>query len=263
MASAGRARMLASVLASLALLVSASAAHAAASTEVAGTQPGWATPDNQAGDEPGSDRMVFSVWLDWRNGGELSQLLADQQNPASPAYQRWLSSDEFRARFAPTQATYDSVATWLRNQGFDVLASPRNRLSVSAEGYGRRGREGLPGQRGPLPPRPRAGARAQPRAAHPRRPGRQRARHHRPGRRHEPGPAARRPARAAAPDRPLGRPLLALLGRALEPLLPEPVLSRAGPCPGSCAGTRRARSARPTASPGCTASASTAAARRS
>ena len=130
----GRPRALAPVLASLALLVSAPAAHAASGTEVAGTQPGWATPDNQAREEPDSDRMVFSVWLDWRNAGELDQLLADQQNPASPAYQQWLSPDEFRARFAPTQATYDGVAAWLRSQGFDVLAAPKNRLSVSAEG---------------------------------------------------------------------------------------------------------------------------------
>src|SRR5262252_3461976 len=130
MASVGRPRALAPVLASLALLVSAPAAHAASGTEVAGTQPGWATPDNQAREEPDSDRMVFSVWLDWRNAGELDQLLADQQNPASPAYQQWLSPDEFRARFAPTQATYDGVAAWLRSQGFDVLAAPKNRLSV-------------------------------------------------------------------------------------------------------------------------------------
>jgi subtilase family serine protease len=134
MASVGRPRALALVLASLAVLVSAPAAHATSGTEVAGTQPGWATPDNHARDEPGSDRMVFSVWLDWRNAGQLNQLLADQQNPASPAYQQWLSSDEFRARFAPTQAAYDDVATWLTNQGFDVLSAPKNRLSVSAEG---------------------------------------------------------------------------------------------------------------------------------
>ena len=47
---------------------------------------------------------MFSVWLGWRNQGELDALLAGQQDPASPDYHRWLSPQEFRSRFAPGEA---------------------------------------------------------------------------------------------------------------------------------------------------------------
>src|SRR3954451_24629612 len=93
------------VLAAALALALASGGPAAADTTatVAGTQPDWATPGNDEGDQPGATRMAFSVWLGWRDQDTLAQLLADQQNPASRSYRHWLSPSEFRARFAPDQ----------------------------------------------------------------------------------------------------------------------------------------------------------------
>src|ERR1700735_5502274 len=39
-----------------------------------------------------------------RNRAELTRLLADQQDPASPDYHRWLTPDQFAARFGPSDA---------------------------------------------------------------------------------------------------------------------------------------------------------------
>ena len=93
------------------------AAQAGRGTAVAGTRPGWATPGNQARRRADGAKVVFSVWLGWRNQAELDALLADQQNPASPDYQRWLSPGQFRARFAPDADEVQQVTRWLRIAG--------------------------------------------------------------------------------------------------------------------------------------------------
>src|SRR5277367_6303441 len=46
--------------------------------------------------------LALTIVLGLRNQSALAQLLADQQNPASPRYHRWLTPDEFANRFGPT-----------------------------------------------------------------------------------------------------------------------------------------------------------------
>ena len=98
------------------------------------TRPGWATPANDSGDAAAGGRVVFSVWLGWRNGAQLDALLADQQDPSSPGYHRWLSSREFRDRFAPDEHEVKQVTRWLASQKFDLVTVPRNKLFVTAAG---------------------------------------------------------------------------------------------------------------------------------
>ncbi|HVC46441.1 MAG TPA: protease pro-enzyme activation domain-containing protein [Terracidiphilus sp.] len=50
----------------------------------------------------------------------LEQLLADQQNPSSPLYHRWLTPQQFAARFGMAQSDIDKVELWLEQQGFSV-----------------------------------------------------------------------------------------------------------------------------------------------
>ncbi len=63
----------------------------------------------------------------------LAQLLADQQNPASPRYHVWLTPQEFGARFGLPEATYARIAAWLTESGFALTRYP-NRLFL--EGHG-------------------------------------------------------------------------------------------------------------------------------
>ena len=63
----------------------------------------------------------------------LTQLLADQQNPASPRYHVWLTPQEFGARFGLSEATYARIVNWLSASGFAVTRYP-NRLFL--EGHG-------------------------------------------------------------------------------------------------------------------------------
>ena len=78
---------------------------------VSNTQPTWATPANLSGSMAGSDRMVFSVWLGWRNTADLKATLADLSNPASPLRRRWLTPDEFHARYSPALLRYRRTST--------------------------------------------------------------------------------------------------------------------------------------------------------
>src|ERR1700737_1283 len=54
------------------------------------------------GKRSGSEPIEGSITLNRNHEAELEQLLAEQQTPGSPAYQRFLTSDEFDRDFGPT-----------------------------------------------------------------------------------------------------------------------------------------------------------------
>ncbi|WP_182278062.1 protease pro-enzyme activation domain-containing protein [Granulicella sp. 5B5] len=64
---------------------------------------------------------------------DLTQLLADQQNPASAQYHQWLTPAQFGARFGISDNDLATVESWLQAQGFSVVnVSPsRNRITFS------------------------------------------------------------------------------------------------------------------------------------
>jgi len=64
---------------------------------------------------------------------DLRQFLAAQQDPASPDYHRWLTPDQFAARFGASQADIDQTTSWLRSQGLsvDTVSSARNWIAFS------------------------------------------------------------------------------------------------------------------------------------
>lgn len=63
----------------------------------------------------------------------LTQLLADQQNPASANYQKWLTPEQFGERFGAAQADIDLIENWLQSNGFTVQSVPasHNRIVFS------------------------------------------------------------------------------------------------------------------------------------
>jgi subtilase family serine protease len=64
---------------------------------------------------------------------ELHALVGAQQNPKSAQYHRWLTQEEFGARFGLTQADLTKVTGWLETQGFTVkkVAPSRNLITFS------------------------------------------------------------------------------------------------------------------------------------
>ncbi|HEY3764633.1 MAG TPA: S53 family peptidase [Gaiellales bacterium] len=118
----------------LAAAIGAAPADAAAPATVADTQPAWADASNLSGAVAGGDRMVFSVWLGWRNTSDLDRTLASLYDPASPGYHRWLTPDQFHARYSPAPAQVAAVRAWLTDAGFRIVDVPGNRLFVTASG---------------------------------------------------------------------------------------------------------------------------------
>lgn len=66
-------------------------------------------------------QLEIQITFALRNHAELRQLLSALQDPASPHYHQWLTSDQFEARFARTPAEVREVKDWLTSQGFQVL----------------------------------------------------------------------------------------------------------------------------------------------
>ena len=64
----------------------------------------------------------------------LEQLLADQRDPASPNFRRWLTPEQFGDRFGLSSADFDAISAWLRSQGLRVGPSARGRHWLSFSG---------------------------------------------------------------------------------------------------------------------------------
>ncbi|MBZ5587512.1 MAG: hypothetical protein LAO05_03040 [Acidobacteriia bacterium] len=79
------------------------------------------------------ERMVLSLGLRPDKQAELDEFLANQQNPASPDFHRWLTPQQFGARFGPAPEDRALVAGWLRSRGFviDEVAVSGTWLSFS------------------------------------------------------------------------------------------------------------------------------------
>src|SRR5271155_2252893 len=64
---------------------------------------------------------------------DLDQLLAEQQDPASPNYHRWLTPEQFAERFGLSANDVARVTAWLESAGFrvDYVARARNYVMFS------------------------------------------------------------------------------------------------------------------------------------
>ena len=64
----------------------------------------------------------------------LEELLAEQQDPASPNYHNWLTPETYADRFGSSAADLDRIAAWLRSEGFAVTYTARGRDFISFSG---------------------------------------------------------------------------------------------------------------------------------
>jgi subtilase family serine protease len=65
---------------------------------------------------------------------DLESLLAAQQDRGSPDYQRWLTPEEFGARFGLGQDDINRVTEWLTSRGFRVEGVPASRNMITFSG---------------------------------------------------------------------------------------------------------------------------------
>jgi subtilase family serine protease len=81
----------------------------------------------------GTTNLSLAIGLPLRNRAELTNLLAELYNPASPNFHRYLTPEEFTARFGPTKEEYQAVRDFARSNGFAVTETYSNRLVLDVE----------------------------------------------------------------------------------------------------------------------------------
>jgi len=82
-----------------------------------------ASPENDRGPVDPSlaiSGITLNVKLSAAQQADLEQLLQEQRDPSSAAYQNWLTPEEFGSRFGLSNSDMDKLTSWLRSQGFTV-----------------------------------------------------------------------------------------------------------------------------------------------
>ena len=104
---------------------------------LAGNVHPLARPESDAGPTAPSlpmERMILSLRLPVDREASLDRMLAEQQNPASPNFQRWLTPEQFAAGFAPSPADLEAVTGWLTSHGFSIDEIAKGRTWINFSG---------------------------------------------------------------------------------------------------------------------------------
>jgi subtilase family serine protease len=93
-----------------------------------------------SGEAPYVERMSptktlqLDLVLPLSNPAGLNKFLADVYNPKSASYHKFLTPQEFTARFGPTQEQYDAVLQFAKNYGLEVTGGSRDGMEVQVKG---------------------------------------------------------------------------------------------------------------------------------
>ncbi len=123
-------------VAALAVPFAAGSAFAAPDdrTTLPGNTPAWARTAAAVGTPASSDRISFTVALPLRDAATAEALLAKVSTPGSPSYGRYLTPQQFNARFAPSNAAVNRVKDFLKGQGLAVNGVAQGNRWVRASG---------------------------------------------------------------------------------------------------------------------------------
>jgi subtilase family serine protease len=86
------------------------------------------------GRKPSTEVMSLDLVLPLRDPAGLKAFLADLYNPKSPSFHKYLTPTEFTAKFGPTQAQYDEVLAFAKNNGLSVTGGSRDGMEVQVKG---------------------------------------------------------------------------------------------------------------------------------
>jgi subtilase family serine protease len=105
---------------------------------LAGNVHPHARPEFDAGPTESSlamERMILSLRLNADRQARLDKLLAEQQDPASPRFHRWLTPEEFGESFGPEPGDVEAITRWLTSHGFtvDEVAKSRGWINFSGK----------------------------------------------------------------------------------------------------------------------------------
>jgi subtilase family serine protease len=99
--------------------------------------PQWANSANDLGavsPDTEIDRFTIVLARSPQQEAAFQQLLADQLNPASPNYHRWLTPAEVGEQFGLSQDDIAAVTAWLQSQGLHVTFVSPSRIFIGFGG---------------------------------------------------------------------------------------------------------------------------------
>jgi subtilase family serine protease len=107
-----------------------------ASVRLAGHLPRWANPAADAGPVAAetSLHLTFVLSRAPQLQAAFTQLLADQQDPASPRYHQWLTPQQVGELYGPTQHDIDALSAWLTSRGLAPSEVSPSRIFLTVNG---------------------------------------------------------------------------------------------------------------------------------
>ncbi|MFN2562582.1 MAG: protease pro-enzyme activation domain-containing protein [Jatrophihabitans sp.] len=122
------------VLLASALNVSPAQAAGSGRSSLSNSRPAWANAQALRSAAPASAPVNVRVYLNWRNPAGVEQTARAVSTPGSSQYRKFLTPAQFRAQFAPSQASVTAVQQFLHGAGFSIVNTPANNHFVAAEG---------------------------------------------------------------------------------------------------------------------------------
>lgn len=123
-------------LLSLTMYMSGGSGYAAAASHVKlhGSTPIAAEHGKKIDHTNRNKKATVTVALQLRNQDKLDQFIASLNDPSSPNYKHFLSTEEFKSQYGPTDATVEKVKGFLTNQGFKVENVSSNNAFITVSG---------------------------------------------------------------------------------------------------------------------------------
>jgi subtilase family serine protease len=83
---------------------------------------------------PATNQLHLAIGLPLRNQNELDELLQQLGDPGSTNYHKYLTPEEFTARFGPTEQDYQAVVQFAETNGLTVIGRHSNRVVLDMTG---------------------------------------------------------------------------------------------------------------------------------
>ncbi|HEX4699491.1 MAG TPA: S53 family peptidase [Actinomycetes bacterium] len=110
------------------------AAGSSSSRTLPGSIPSWANAAHRTGSSDATQQVGFRVYLDNRNQADAEKYATAVSTKGSGLYGKFLTPQQYRSKFSPTDTSVTTVKSWLRGQGFTIGAVPTNNKYVEAVG---------------------------------------------------------------------------------------------------------------------------------
>ena len=102
---------------------------------ISNSRPRWLGRARSTGSAPAAASTIdFGLLLGLRDTAGAEATLAAVSDPTSSSYGKWLTSSQFRARYAPAAADVKTVTDWLKGQGFTLRDTLGGGLYIEAAG---------------------------------------------------------------------------------------------------------------------------------